>query len=53
MDINFKMRQHGYGSMTTSSESDYKSKYINVDFDCFIKNTNVHKLDYEITQLQF
>ena len=30
-------------------ESDYESKYINVDFDCFIKSTNAHKLDHDIT----
>ena len=35
--------------MTTSLESDYKSKYVNIDFDCFIKNTNVHKLYDDVT----
>ena len=39
--------------MKTSQENDYKSKYINVEFYYFTKNTNGHKFDYDITQLWF
>ena len=35
--------------MKTSEESDYESKYINVDFYYFIKNTNAHKFEHDVT----